>query len=72
MNFWISSLNSGGNVGIFRTFTLGNGKTAYVISNNSTDLIIELNSGKYVILGTSDTNALATSFSQSVYQLDPS
>ena len=55
------------NVGIF---TLGNGDTAYVVSNNSTDLIIQLNSGEYVILGTSNTNALATSFSQSVYSLN--
>ncbi len=55
------------NVGIF---TLGDGKTAYVVSNNSTDLIIQLNCGEYVILGTSDTNALATSFSQNVYSLN--
>ena len=55
------------NVGIF---TLGNGDTAYVVSNNSTDLIIQLNSGEYVLLGTSNTNALATSFSQSVYPLN--
>lgn len=54
------------NVGIF---TLGNGKTAYVVSNNSTDLIIQLDTGEYVILGTSNTDALATSFSQSVYTL---
>jgi len=57
------------NVGVF---TLGNGATAYVVSNNSTDLIIQLTSGKYLVLGTSNTNALATSFSQSVYQLNPS
>lgn len=55
------------NTGIF---TLGNGDTAYVVSNNSTDLIIQLNSGEYVILGTSNTLALATSFSQSVYSLN--
>lgn len=54
------------NVGIF---TLGNGKTAYVVSSNSTDLIIQLNSGEYVILGTSNTGALATSFSHSVYAI---
>ena len=52
-----------------RFVTLGNGDTAYVVSNNSTDLLIQLNSGEYVILGTSNTNALATSFSQSVYPL---
>ena len=55
------------NVGVF---TLGNGATAYVVSNNSTDLIIQLNSGEYVILGTSNTNAFATSFSRSVYPLN--
>jgi hypothetical protein len=54
------------NVGVF---TLGNGATAYVVSNNSTDLIIQLNTGDYLILGTSNTNALAQKFSQSVYQV---
>ena len=51
-------------------FTLGNGATAYVASTNSTDLIIQLNNGQYVILGTSNTNVLATSFSNSVYRLN--
>lgn len=54
------------NIGVF---TLGNGATAYVLSNNSTDLIIQLNNGQYVILGTSNTNALAASFSENVYPL---
>jgi hypothetical protein len=54
------------NVGVYK---LGNGATAYVASTNSTDLIIQLNSGQYVILGTSNTNALAASFSQNVYQI---
>jgi hypothetical protein len=54
------------NVGIF---TLGNGKTAYVVSDNYTDLIVLLKSGEYVILGTSDTDALATSISQLVYPI---
>jgi len=57
-----------GNVNI-GVFTLGNRATAYVVSNNSTDLIIQLTSGKFLILGTSNTNALAISFSHSVYQL---
>ena len=35
------------NVGIF---TLGNGKTAFVVSSNSTDLIIQLDNGEYVYL----------------------
>ena len=54
------------NIGVY---TLGNGKTASVVSENSTDLIIQLNNGNYVILGTSNTNALASSFSQNVYPL---
>ena len=54
------------NVGVF---TLRDGSTAYVVSSNSTDLIIHLNTGKYVILGTSNTAALATIFSKTVYLL---
>ena len=57
------------NLGVF---TLGNGKTANVVSDNPTDLIIQLNNGKYVILGTSNTAALASSFSQNVYPLKSS
>ena len=55
------------NIGVF---TLGNGHTAYVVSDNSTDLIIQLKNGDYAVLGASRTNALATSFSQSVYNLN--
>jgi len=40
------------------------------VSENTTDLIIQLDTGECVILGTSDKNALATSFSQSVYPLN--
>jgi hypothetical protein len=54
------------NIGMF---TLGNGRTAYVVSSNSTDLIIQMNNGEYVILGTSNTDALATYFSQSVHAI---
>jgi len=56
------------NVGVYK---LGNGATAYVASTNSTDLIIQLNSGQYLILGNSNTDALAASFSQNVYPLKP-
>ena len=54
------------NVGVF---TLGNAATAYVVSSNSTDLIIQLNSGKYVILGTPNTDDLVAIFSNSVYSI---
>jgi hypothetical protein len=59
---------STGNINI-GLFTLANGKTAHLVTNNQTSLVIELKSGEYVILGTSDTNALAQCFSQNVYQL---
>jgi hypothetical protein len=56
------------NIGIF---TLGNGATAYIASTNSTNLIIELKNGEYLIVGTSDTQALADSFAQNVHPLTP-
>lgn len=49
------------NIGVF---TLGSGATAYVVSDNSTDLIIHLKTGDYLVLGTSDTAALASAFTQ--------
>jgi hypothetical protein len=52
------------NIGVF---TLGNGATARVVSDNSTDLVIRLNSGEYLILGTPNTGLLAAAFSQYVY-----
>ena len=54
------------NIGIF---ILGNGATAYVASTNATNLIIELKNGEYIIVGTSDTQALANSFAQNVHTL---
>jgi hypothetical protein len=69
-NFTLSKqhgTNSGDfNVGVF---TLGNGETVYIISSDSTDLIIHLDTSDYLILGTSNTDALASSFSQSVHPL---
>jgi hypothetical protein len=50
-------------------FTLGNGATAYVATTNTTSLIIRLNNGEYLILGTADTQALADSFAQNVHPL---
>ncbi len=51
-------------------FTLANGSKAYVVSSNSTDLVVLLKNGEYVILGTSSTDALATSFSQQVFPVE--
>lgn len=54
------------NIGVFRT---GNGKTADVISDNSTDLIVQLNSGNYIIAGISGSNftTMVSLFKQQVY-----
>jgi hypothetical protein len=56
------------NIGIF---TLGNGAKAYIVSTNSTNLIIELKNGEYLIVGTPDTQAVADSFTQNVHPLTP-
>ena len=63
------SKQHGTNTGDFDVgvFTLGNGATAYVVTDNSTCLVLQLYSGSYVLLGTNDTFALATAFSQSVH-----
>jgi hypothetical protein len=55
------------NIGVF---TLDNGPTAFVVSDNSTVLVIHLDSGEYVILGTTDTNELVSAFSQSVHPVE--
>jgi hypothetical protein len=50
-------------------YVLGNDATAYVATINATSLIIELKNGEYLIVGTSNTQALANSFSQNVHSL---
>lgn len=50
-------------------FALANGKTAHVLSCNQTSLVIEMKNGENVILGTSNTEALAVSFSENVFQI---
>jgi hypothetical protein len=57
-----------GDVNVGR-YTLGNGATAYIASTSSTNLIIHLKSGQYLIVGNQDTQAIANSFSQNVYKL---
>jgi hypothetical protein len=56
------------NIGVF---TLGNGKTAHVLTNNSTSLIVALKDDSYLILGTSNTMAFAESFSRNVFPIAP-
>lgn len=54
----------------FGVFTLGNGHTAYIMSvNMSSDLIMLLNDGNYVIIGTQNTSSLVNSFIEMVHPL---
>lgn len=53
----------------FGVFTLGNGATAYVISSVPTDLIIQLTSGKYMIVGNENLTEMVAVFSQNVFNV---
>lgn len=57
------------NIGVF---TLGSGATAYVVSDNSTVLVVQMSAGSYVLVGTNDTGALVSAFSQYVHQVQGS
>jgi len=50
-------------------FTLENGATAYVTTTNTTCLVIQIEDGDYLIVGTQDTQTLANSFSQNIHSL---
>lgn len=56
--------NNADNIGVF---TLSNGATAYVLSDNSTNLFIKMNSGKYLIVGTSNLTGITSLFSKEVF-----
>lgn len=58
----IGNLNAG-------RFLLTNNAKAYVVSDNSTDVILKLKSGSYLILGNSNTAMLASIISKSVYNI---
>ena len=47
-------------------YTLSNGAAAHVVSTNQTALVIMLNSGLYLDLGTPNTSALASDFAANV------
>ena len=51
----------------FGVYKLGNGATAYVVSSVSTDLIIQLTSGKFMIVGNENLTEMVTVFSQNVF-----
>lgn len=56
--------NSVDRVGVF---SMGNGATAYVVSDVPNDLIVELTSGNYLIVGNSNLSAMVSLFNQEVY-----
>ncbi len=70
-NISLSYRQHGTSYGNFKlgVFTLGNGHTAYVATNNQTVVAAELTNGNYLVLGTSNTQAFADSFSTLVYPL---
>ena len=43
-------------------YTMSNGAAAHVVSTNQTALVTALNSGLYLVLGISNTSALASDF----------
>lgn len=48
-------------------FTTGNGSTAYVVSSVQKDLVIQLTSGNYVIVGNSNLTSMVSLFNEEVY-----
>lgn len=67
-NLTLRSRNGGISLGNIKEglFTLSNGATAHVVSVNQTDLYVELNTGLYLVLGTTNTGALASDFAANV------
>ena len=50
-------------------FTLSNDKTAYVATDNATSLVVALDSGKFLILGSQDSLSMAEYFSSHVHRI---
>lgn len=55
--------SSGYNVGVY---TLSGGKTAYVISENNTNLVVQLDSGMYLVLSPANFTTFVNYFSENV------
>ncbi len=68
-NITLATRNSGTSIGSLNEghFTTNTGATAYVVSDNNTNLVILLKSGTYIILGTNSTNQMASYFSNNVF-----
>ncbi len=58
----IGNINAG-------SFLLSNNDKAYVASENSTDVIMKLKDGSYLIVGNNDTDALSAIISKYVYNV---
>ncbi|MEM0156641.1 MAG: hypothetical protein QXN26_01065 [Thermoplasmataceae archaeon] len=58
----IGNLNEG-------IFTLSNGAKAYVVTDNATSLVISLDSGKFLIIGSQDSQSMADYFSSNVHSV---
>ena len=70
-NITLSNRNIGTSAGSINEgkFTLSNGASAYVVSDNQEDLIVLLDSGLYLVLGPTNLSAFASDFSSNVYSV---
>lgn len=50
-------------------FTMGNGATAYVVSSVQQDLIIQMTSGEYMVVGNENITEMVSVFSQDVFNV---
>lgn len=68
-NLTLSIRNLGTSIGNYNEgmFTLSNGESADVLANNATVLLVQLSSGGALVLGTSNTTALANAFNSEVH-----
>jgi hypothetical protein len=70
-NLTISVRTGGTSIGNLNAgkFLLSNNASAYLASENNTDVIIRLKSGEYFIIGNNDTYLLASTVSRYVYNI---
>jgi len=68
-NLTISNRNEGTSLGSLNEglFTLSNGQSAYIIDVNATVLVVQLQNGVALVLGSSNTTALVAAFNEYVY-----
>lgn len=68
-NITFSSRNMGTSIGFINEgrYTLSNGASADVITNNATVMVVKLTSGSYLVLGCSNSLSMAKDFASDVH-----